>query len=124
MILLNEFEADQNSVGREDLEIFIKLLAPFAPHISEEIWRVILKNKKSVHVSGWPKFDPELVKESAVDLVIQVNARMRAVIKLPAGSSQKEVEAAVRSNENVSKYLSGGVKKIIFIKDKFINFVV
>ncbi|MFY9492959.1 MAG: class I tRNA ligase family protein [Minisyncoccia bacterium] len=124
MILLREFEADQNSVGPKELEVFVKLLAPFAPHISEEIWRGVLKNKKSIHISDWPKFDPELIREDSVDFIVQINAKMRAVIKLPAGSNQKSAEIAAQANDHVAKYLSGGVKKVIFVKDKFINFVV
>ncbi|MBI2466199.1 MAG: class I tRNA ligase family protein [Candidatus Sungbacteria bacterium] len=123
MILLNEFES-AGSVSRNDLEVFIKLLAPFAPHMAEEIYREVLKNKKSIHVSDWPKFDPELIKEDTVDFIVQVNAKMRAVIKLLVGLGQKEVEAAAKNNESVSKYLASGIKRVIFVKDKFINFVV
>ncbi|MDP3800284.1 MAG: class I tRNA ligase family protein, partial [bacterium] len=124
MILLNEFEANIEFVGKNELEIFAKLMAPFAPHMSEEIFREILKNKKSIHIAPWPKFDPKLVKDKEVDIVVQVNAKMRAVIKLPADSSQKEVEEAAKNNENISKYLISPVKKVIFVKDKFINFIV
>ncbi len=124
MMLLNEFEAKVESVGKKELEIFVKLLAPFAPHLSEEIYREVLKNKKSIHIAAWPKFDAKLVKDKEVDIVVQVNAKMRAVIKLPADSSQKDVEAAAKSNENVSKYLTAPVTKVIFVKDKFINFMV
>ncbi|MEK7628970.1 MAG: class I tRNA ligase family protein [Patescibacteria group bacterium] len=124
MVLLNEFEANMESVGKNELEIFTKLLAPFAPHMSEEVWREILKNKKSIHIAPWPKFDSKLIKDAEVDVVVQVNAKMRAVIKLPAGASQKDVEIAAKNNENISKYLISPIKKVIFIKDKFINFVV
>ncbi|MDP3764420.1 MAG: class I tRNA ligase family protein [bacterium] len=124
MVLLNEFEANIESVGKSELEIFAKILAPFAPHMSEEIFREILKNKKSIHIAPWPKFDVKLVKDKEVDIVVQVNARMRAVIKMPADSSQKEVETAAKNNKNISKYLVSPVKKVIFIKDRFINFVV
>jgi leucyl-tRNA synthetase len=124
MVLLNEFEANIEHVGKNELEVFAKLMAPFAPHMSEEIFREILKNKKSIHIAPWPKFDARLVKDKEVDIVVQVNAKMRAVIKLPVDSSQKEVEEAAKNNENISKYLISPVKKVIFVKDRFINFVI
>ncbi|MBI4118764.1 MAG: leucine--tRNA ligase [Parcubacteria group bacterium] len=135
MILLNEFETNPNFISRKELDIFIKLLAPFAPHMAEEIWqqirgstrkitRINADKFKSIHLEKWPKFDPELIKEDKVDFIVQINAKMRAVIKLPVGLGQKEVEAAARSDNNVAKYLTAGVKRIIFVKDKFINFMV
>ncbi len=124
MVLLNEFEANMESVGKNELEVLAKLMAPFAPHMSEEIFREILKNKKSIHITPWPKFDSKLVKDKEVDIVVQVNAKMRAVIKMPVDSLQKDVEEAAKNNENISKYLTSPVKKVIFVKDKFINFIV
>ncbi|MEK7174935.1 MAG: class I tRNA ligase family protein, partial [Patescibacteria group bacterium] len=123
MILLNEMEL-AGSVSKEDLEMFIKLLAPFAPHMGEEIWRKVLGNKESVHTSIWPKYDPKLIRENESDVVVQINGKMRAVLKLPTGASQAEVEKVAKREENVSKHLNIKIKRIIFVKNKFINFVV
>ncbi|MEK9174876.1 MAG: class I tRNA ligase family protein, partial [Patescibacteria group bacterium] len=148
MILLNEFEASKSSIARSEWEVFVRLLAPFAPHMAEEIWQQLRgstrkitrinaeKNRRvfasvqrgsafeSVHLAPWPEFDPRLVKDKEIDIVVQVNARMRAVIKLPVGASEKEVERAARSNSQVSKHFSGSIKRVVFVKDKFINFVI
>ncbi|MBI2453987.1 MAG: leucine--tRNA ligase [Parcubacteria group bacterium] len=122
MILLNEMEESQREISQVELEIFVKLLAPFAPHMAEEIWREVLGNKESIHVSEWPKHDSKLVKESEVDLVVQVNGKTRSVIRVKVGLSQEEIEKTARSDQNILKYLDS-VKKIIFVKDKLINFV-
>jgi leucyl-tRNA synthetase len=124
MILLNDFESNQDSIGKKEVEIFLRLLAPFAPHMTEEIWRNVLKNKKSIHISEFPKYDPELIKESEVDIVVQINGKMRSVIKVAVGLDQKEVENLAKKDENVSKNITSEVKKVIFVKDKLINFVV
>ena len=123
MILLNELEENQNEISQAELEIFVKLLAPFAPHLAEEIWREVLGNKKTIHLSPWPKYNPELIKKDVIDFVIQVNGKTRAIIKIDAGANQQQAEKLARSNENVSKYLLGAVKKIIFVEDRLINFV-
>ncbi len=124
MILLNELEANLDSVSQKDQEIFLQLLAPLAPHMTEEIWRGVLKNKESIHLSAWPEYDPELIKKDVADIIIQVNGKTRVIIKVKTDTSQKEIEELAQAEENVNKHISGKVKKIIFVKDKLINFVV
>jgi leucyl-tRNA synthetase len=122
MILLNEFEKE--GVGRENKEVFLKLLAPFAPHITEELWRE-LGNKASIHLGPWPKADPKLLKEEEFDLVVQMNGKLRATIKLRRGSSQSEAEKAALGDANVRKTLAGQKpRKIVFVPDRLINFVI
>ncbi len=124
MILLNEFENSHEPISDGDKKIFLQLLAPFAPHLTEEIWREILKNKKSIHVSVWPEHDVKMIKEDIIDLVIQINGKTRAVIKIDVGVNQQQAEKLARSDENISKYLLGAVKKVIFVENRLINFVV
>ena len=122
MIFLNEFE--NRNPGRENKEIFLKLLAPFAPHMTEELWRE-LGNQTSIHKASWPVADPKFLKEEDFDLVVQVNGKLRATIKLKRGASQKEAEIAAFLNENVTNSLGGQEpKKIIFVPNRLINFVV
>ncbi|TSA44900.1 leucine--tRNA ligase [bacterium] len=122
MICLNEI--GQNSPTKQSKEMFLKLLAPFAPHITEELWYE-LGNKTSIHQSEWPKYDPKLAVEEEFDLVVQVNGKLRATIKMPRGAPQKDAEKAALENENVKNSLAGqGPKKIIFVPDRLINLVI
>ncbi|MDO8551318.1 MAG: class I tRNA ligase family protein, partial [bacterium] len=104
---------------------FLKLLAPFAPHISEELWMEVLKNKKSIHLESWPKYDETLLVDEFCELVIQINGTKRDVLKITKGLSEEEVKSIVLGNENIKKHLAGKeIKKFIYIKDRLTNIVV
>ncbi|MGD0977330.1 MAG: leucine--tRNA ligase [Minisyncoccia bacterium] len=122
MILLRGLENGQPT--QKQLETFVKLLAPFAPHISEEIWRNKFGYKTSIHVESWPTYNPKLITEEIVDFVIQVNGKTREMIKMPAGAVEEEVKESALADPKVQKYLeSQSIKKVIFVKDRLINFV-
>src|SRR3990167_4113053 len=112
MILLNSFRVERKEgtqigytwIGREDLEIFIKLLAPFAPHMAEELWQQ-MGHKKSIHLESWPQYDSKLIVEDQVSVVVQVNGKHRGTILVAADSSQDQVEVAAKSDENVNRHL-------------------
>ncbi len=127
MILVNKFEEYKNKgylIPNTKYLILLKLLAPFAPHISEELWQTVLKNKKSIHLEKWPKYDEALLADELVDLVIQINGTKRDVLKVTKGLSEEEVKSIVFANEKVKKYLaSKEVKKFIYIKDRLVNVV-
>jgi leucyl-tRNA synthetase len=123
MILSNEMEKEEK-ISVNTYSLFAMLLAPFAPHFAEEVW-TNLGNKKSIHAQPWPKFDPKKIKEDEVNLVVQVNGKFRAMIKVPTGITQKEAEDLVKKDENVSKWLENQtIKKIIFVPNKLINIVI
>jgi leucyl-tRNA synthetase len=103
---------------------FLKLLAPFAPHIAEELWQTVLKNKKSIHLESWPKYDEALLAEEPIDLVIQINGVKRDVLKITKGLSEEAVKSIVLANKNIKKYLAGKeIKKFIYIRDRLVNVV-
>jgi len=114
-------------VSREAIETLVLLLAPFAPHISEEIWCQVLKNKFSIHQQKWPKYDPRLIKEKRVTIVIQVNGKLRGQIEVSDQASviSDQVEKLAKKEKNVAKYLKGKkIKKVVFVSGRLINFVV
>ncbi|OGM25856.1 hypothetical protein A3D00_03070 [Candidatus Woesebacteria bacterium RIFCSPHIGHO2_02_FULL_38_9] len=124
--LLRE-KAKNKSADPEALKTLVLLLAPFAPHMSEELWTNVLKEKFSVHNSGWPKYNPELVKVDQVEIVVQVNGKLRGQlnIKYQVLSIKEEIEKLAKSDPKVSKWLvSKKIKKVIFVPGKLINFVV
>ncbi len=123
MICVNEL-SDLKCHKREILQPLIVLLAPYAPHVAEELWS-LLGNKSSVLDAEYPVFEAKYVVESSKEYPISVNGKMRTTISIPLDLQQPEVEQIVLSNEVVKKWLEGKEpKKIIFVKGKMVNVVV
>ncbi len=126
MILLNEMEKSEIRNPKFEMsckKTFLRLLAPFAPHIAEELWQKS-GGKKSVHLEPWPKFDKTLITEDIITLVVQVNGKMRATLKASIGISQKEVERLAFADVRVIKALDGKhPARVIYVPGKLINFV-
>jgi leucyl-tRNA synthetase len=119
-----EFMNESKSFSKGDWESFLKLLSPFAPHITEELWAA-LGHKQSIHLERWPEYDPTLAKDQVVVIAVQVLGRTRSTLKLAAESSQETVRQAAMEDSNVKKYLEGKtVIKEIFVPNKLINFVI
>ncbi len=117
----------QGSLSEQDAGVFLRLLAPFAPHITEELWVETLGNKFSIHQQPWPKFDPKLAKEEKVEIVIQVNGKLRDRLELEnkRAGEQETVEKLARESAKVQNFLQGKkIKKTIFVPGKLLNFVV
>jgi leucyl-tRNA synthetase len=123
MIALNELET-ATEINKDTAENFIKLFAPFAPHIADEIWTSILKNKKSIHLSDWPKFDEAKIGESKITLSVQVNGKVRDTIELDKNTPESAVKDMVLKLPNTSKWLEGKeIKKFIYIPGRVISIV-
>ena len=106
------------------LEDLLKMLVPFAPHISSELWQQ-LGDDDFIEKSGWPKWNEELLKTDEIQIVVQVNGKLRGKIKVSANSEKDEILAAAKAEDNVSKFLQDKeILKEIFIPNKLINFVV
>lgn len=129
MTLLNEFEKNPEAVSARHLKIFLKLLAPFAPFITEELYNNLRVSPRksasasSIHLEQWPRYDPKLLQEATFELVIQVNGKVRGRANLPIGASEKEAKEAALSDESVRKYLTREPRKVVFLPNKLINFV-
>ena len=123
MKLLNELESYQLPVSVQ--KTFLQLLAPFAPHMTEEVWINVMKNKNSIHLEKWPKYDPKLIIEEKVALVVQVNGKTRDVIKAPGSLSEEEVRKLALASDKIKKHLVGkDVKKFIYVPGRLINLVI
>jgi leucyl-tRNA synthetase len=121
MIMLNHL-AKLDEQPKDVLEKLVLLLAPFAPHIAEELWSR-LGHKNSLAYESWPKFDEQLAKEKEIELAVQVNGKIKAKIVMPADAD----EQAIKQNalEKVASYLDGKPpKKVIVIKPRLVNIVV
>jgi leucyl-tRNA synthetase len=128
MKLLNKFEDYVNSGHKLEIgnwKLFLLLLAPFAPHLAEEIWQNVLGYKKSIHLEKWPKYDEKLIAEELIKIVVQINGKVRGAVSLPSGSNEEEVKKLALADEKIKKHLAGReVRKTFFVKDRLINFVV
>ncbi len=114
------------TLSHKALRMLLIVLAPYAPHLTEEIWSM-LGGTDSVHAQLWPTYDSEQIKDDQIPFVIQVNGKTRGTITVDVnvGHDQAAVEALVRKNENIARHLSGKeVRKVIFVPSKIINFVV
>ena len=119
------YEVPLEKVDKKHLESLVLLLSPFAPHLSEELWNVYLKHRKSVTQEKWPTFKSHLTEELDFMLIAQINGKIRAKIKTKKGINKVEAEKLAKSSSLVKKHLGKKkIKKVVFIKDKLINFVV
>lgn len=122
MILLNEIE--KSGLSAADLGSFAKILFPFAPHLAQECW-VMLGKKTLLDNEAWPKWDESLIAEAQFELLIQVNGKLRGKLMANKGITQAEAEKLALADAAVKKWIIGGQsKKVIFVKDRLINFIV
>ena len=123
MICLNEMEKSE-VVTLDDLKMFIQILAPFAPYVTEDIWQQ-LGEKKSIHLSSWPKFDEKKIVSETVKIVIQVNGKFRGTIEVKKDTSKEEIEELARNDEKVKVFMGDrNPQKVIYVPGRLINFVV
>jgi len=125
MELLNELDKKE-SLDKAVLQDFLLILAPFAPHITEELWEKTGK-EFSIHQQLWPEYDPDLTGEETVTIAVQVNGRLRSTIQMQNAKCkmQNEVEKMAKEDEKVKKYLEGyQIKRTIYIPGRLINFVI
>ncbi len=111
------------------LKTFLQLLAPFAPHLAEELWQKLstINHQLSTNLpySAWPKFDPVLLVESEIEIPVSVNGKPRDVIKVSVDADQATLEAAAKASEKVQQFIAGKtIKKVIVVPKRMVNIVV
>jgi len=111
------------------MKSFLQLLAPFAPHLAEELWARVHsafgQTPPSLTYAIWPKFDPALLVEDTLEIPVQVNGKLRDVIQVPTTAGQAEIEAAALQAEKVRPFIEGKViKKIVIVPRRLVNIVV
>jgi len=121
---LGDAKCKDSPVYAEGIETLILLLAPFAPHIAEELWHGI-GHTDSVHLQPWCTFEPEALVADEITLVIQIMGKTRGTIQVPADSDKSALEQYARESEVAQRYITGKtVKKVIVVPGKLVNFVV
>ncbi len=118
------FLSTQEGLMREEKETYLKLLAPFAPHMTEELWQK-LGNTNSIHISSWPDFDSAMLQSETADIVVQVNGKKRLIIEVKSLEAKDKEKIEKMAREQLSKYLEGqDVVKVIYVEGKILNIVV
>jgi leucyl-tRNA synthetase len=130
MELLNTVQSSElntpqrGAVMKEALETMVLLLAPFVPHLSEELWQR-LGNDSPLSRSAWPEYDQDAVVDEEVLVVVQVNGKLRSRVTVPAGTGEERLKALALTDEKVLPFLEGReVRKVVCVPDKLVNIVV
>ncbi|MFH1820537.1 MAG: class I tRNA ligase family protein, partial [Candidatus Nealsonbacteria bacterium] len=124
MEFINLWSQEKRVLSKKDAQVFLYLLSPFAPFISEELWQ-ILGNKESVFKEKWPKHDEKLIQEETEQLIIQINGKVRDKIEVRKGISEAEIKKLALAQEKIQKWLGDkNPKKIIYIPERLVNLVV
>jgi leucyl-tRNA synthetase len=131
MELLNEMykAREAGAVGSREWEeaqdIYLRMLAPVAPHIAEELWTVQLGRPYSIHQQSWPKVDEAAAKEDSIEIPVQVNGKVRDRVVVPADASEEQIKSAAMASEQVQKYLEGREpRKVIVANKRLVNVVI
>ncbi|MCH8878437.1 MAG: leucine--tRNA ligase [Planctomycetes bacterium] len=123
MIALTNALTSAKVRSKKLLEQFVLVLAPFAPHICEELWQR-LGHSETLAYEPWPTYDPELAKDTEIEVPVQIKGKVRARIRLPADADQKTMETAALADETIKKLLEGKtVRKVIVVPGKLVNIV-
>ena len=122
MVFINEcYKVDE--VYKPYIEGFVKMLAPIAPHIGEELWSK-LGHEESITYQPWPTYDEALLVDDEVEIVVQVNGKLRAKIKIAKDTSKEEMQEIALSNDNVKASIEGkDIMKVIAVPQKLVNIV-
>lgn len=121
MIFINHVE--KNGFTKPSCETFLLLLAPFAPHITEEMWES-LGNTESIHSKSWPVPDTALLQTGTVTISVQINGKMKGTVTVPSDTEEREVLNAVQADPLLSSKITGTISKVIFVKNRIMNLIV
>ena len=125
MEYLNAVREGGRRARRSEIEPIVQLVAPFAPHIAEELWSRLGHTRSLFDGDTWPGFDPARAIADAIEMVVQVNGKLRARMTLVRGTGEADVLSAATADERVSRFLDGStIRKVIFVQDRLINLVV
>jgi leucyl-tRNA synthetase len=121
---LNDYTNKTTPVFAEGIQTLVLLLAPFAPHLTEELWGAIGQSG-SVHTATWPALDESALVADEVTIVIQIKGKTRGTIQVPAGTDKDTLEQLALNSDVAQKHIAGQeVKKAIVVPGKLVNFVV
>jgi leucyl-tRNA synthetase len=121
MIFVNHVE--KSGVSKESYKTFLTLLAPFAPHLTEELWTEVGETE-SIHIASWPKPDESILKDDTVILSVQINGKMRGTLEIPLDSSEEDVIKQLNASPEFAEKIKGTLTRVIYVKNKIINLII
>jgi leucyl-tRNA synthetase len=125
MEYLNALRTGGRTAERAAVEPLVVLVAPFAPHLAEELWERLGHEGSIFGGDVWPEFDPAKAVTDTVEFVVQVNGKVRSRMPMPRGISEADAREAALADENVQRFMEGkAVRKTIFVADRLLNLVV
>jgi leucyl-tRNA synthetase len=125
MELVNELsKAPDDPAARFAAETAVSVLQPWTPHVAEELWEGVLGHDSRLWESPWPVAEEAMLQRDTIELVLQVNGKVRDRVHVPAGLSEEELIARARASEKVQAHLNGEERRVIVVPDKLVNIVV
>ena len=125
MEYLNAVREGGRKANRSEVEPLVVMIAPFAPHLAEELWERLGHERSIFEDANWPSYDPAKAEVDVVEFVVQVNGRVRARIPMSRGITEDAARAAALADENVQRFVAGAqIRKVVFVPDRLINLVV
>ena len=122
MIAVNDLEKE-TTISKENYEILLSLVAPFAPHVADELWS-LLGNTNSIHIAPWPLVDEQKIVATTGKIVVQINGKVRATFEVEPGTDDATLETMAKALPETSKWIEGkSVKKVIIVKGRVVNIV-
>ena len=123
MEYMNVVRRSERTPLRAEVEPLVQLVAPFAPHVAEELWEM-LGHTRSIFDSGWPSFDAALAGGETVTIAVQVNGKTRGTVVVAKDADQGAVLAAAMGDPSIAKFVTGETKKVIFVAGRLLSLVV
>jgi leucyl-tRNA synthetase len=127
MKILNALERLEDAGGpeaQEGLRILLRVLSPITPHLAHDLWRE-LKFGDDIMLASWPEAEADALEQDEVELVVQVNGKLRGSIRVPKAADKEAIQSLAIANANVQKFISGqAIKKIVVVPGRLINLVV
>ena len=126
MKILNALEElpEWDQTSREGLSVLLRLLSPISPHLTHHLWRE-LEFGEDIMYAPWPDPDPAALEQDEVELVVQVNGKLRGSIRVPKAADRAAIEQLARANPNVQRFVAGqNVKKVVVVPGRLVNLVV
>jgi leucyl-tRNA synthetase len=125
MECLNTIRSGGRVPIRDEIAPLVVMVAPFAPHMAEELWERMGHEESVFDGANWPDFDESKAIESSIELAVQVNGKLRATVTVAKDAAEADVMAVVRAEENVVRHLEGvEERRVIYVAGRLVNFVV
>lgn len=122
LMILSNTLGDLSVVPKSAYETLLVLLAPFAPHLTEELWHD-LGHKTSIHQETWPTYDPEKLVADTVTVAVQIAGKTRGAVTVPRGASEAAVRTAAEKDEKTAKYMPKNPSRTVFVPDRILNLI-